>query len=94
MGFTNNDYDVLKSIINRDNRTKGLSKVNGTTVKEITEKTSLCDKKVRQSLKKFEEVGFICKAIKKGRAESFMLTEEGFIELNNLNKNIFGEVAK
>lgn len=94
MGFTNNDYDILKSIINKDDRTKGLSKVNGTTVKEITEKTSLCDKKVRQSLKKFEEVGFICKAIKKGRAESFMLTEEGFIELKNLNKNIFGEVAK
>lgn len=94
MGFTNNDYDILKAIINKNDRTKGLSKVNGTTVKEITEKTTLCDKKIRQTLKKFEEVGFICKAIKQGRAESFMLTEEGFLELKNLNKNIFGEVAK
>ena len=94
MGFTNNDYDVLKAIINKNDRSKGMSKINGTTVKEITQKTSLCDKKVRQALKKFEIVGFVCKALKQGRADSFMLTEEGFLKLKNLKKNIFGEVTK
>lgn len=94
MDFTSKDYEILKAIINRDNRAKGMSKMNGTTIKEIVEKTSLCDKKVRQTIKKFEEIGFICKAIKQGRADSFMLTEEGFVELTSLKQNILGEVTK
>ncbi|HDK7176575.1 TPA: ArsR family transcriptional regulator [Clostridium botulinum] len=90
--FTENDYRILKAIIDRNDTKKGLCKGNGTTVKEIIEKTELSDKKVRQTLKKFEKLGFIDKGLKIIRADTFMLTKKGFEELNSLRVNIFGEV--
>lgn len=90
--FTTNDYEILKAIINRDDKKKGLCKANGTTVKEIIDKTKLSDRKVRLTLKRFEEVGFITKGAKIAKADTFILTEEGFLELKSLRMNIFGEV--
>lgn len=94
MSFTSMDYKILRAIINKDDRVKGMTRLNGTTIKEIIDKTSACDKKVRQTLKKFEEVGFVCKAIKQGKAVTYMITEEGLMELKSLKMNILGEVAK
>lgn len=94
MCFTDTDYKILKAIIDRNNRLKGMCKSDGTTVKEIISKTKVSDRKVRETLKKFEDVGFVEKAIKQGKADSFMLTAEGFLELKSLKLNIFGEVAK
>lgn len=92
--FTKNDYDILKAIMNRGDNLKGLCKSKGTTVKEILEKTNLSDRKVRVTLRRFEEVGFIARAMKIGKADAFMLTESGMAELKSLKMNIFGEVDK
>jgi len=89
--FTTKDYEILKAIINRNDEKKGLCKANGTTIKEIIEKTQLSDKKVRLTLKRFEEEGFITKGVKNAKADTFILTEEGFIELKSLRINIFGK---
>lgn len=90
--FTTKDYEILKAIISRNDDKKGLCKANGTTIKEIIEKTQLSDKKVRVTLKRFEEEGFITKGAKNSKADTFILTEEGFIELKSLRTNIFGKV--
>lgn len=89
--FTKKDYEILKAIIDRNNERKGLCKGDGTTIKEIIEKTELSDKKIRQTLKKFEQKGFISKGLKIVKADTYILTQEGFRELNSLRINIFGE---
>lgn len=90
--FTKNDYEILKAIVDRGDKKKGLCKTNGTTIKELIEKTELSDKKVRNTLKQFLDVGFISEGASIGKARTYILTQEGFLELNSLRKNIFGEV--
>jgi hypothetical protein len=90
--FTENDYKILKAIIDRNNEKKGLCKGSGTTIKEILEKTKLSDKKIRLTLKKFEEEGFVDKGLRIIKADTYILTPKGFEELNSLRINIFGEV--
>lgn len=89
--LTENDFKILKSILNRGDKKKGLSMVNGTTIEEIVNKTNLSDKKVRDTINKFKEVGYVTEGIKKVRTKTYILTKEGFIFLNNIRKNIFGE---
>lgn len=43
--FTENDYKVLKAIIDRNNGKKGLCKGNGTTIKELIEKQNYLTKR-------------------------------------------------
>lgn len=92
--FTKNDYNILKAILNRGDNLKGLCKSKGTTIKEILEKTKLSDRKIRVTLKRFEDVGFITRAMKIGKADTYMLTENGILELKSLKMNMFGEVDK
>lgn len=88
--FTENDYRILKAIIDRNNEKKGLCKSNGTTIKELIDKTKLSDKKVRLTIKKFLECGFITEGASIVKAKTYILTEKGFEELNSLRVNIFG----
>jgi predicted transcriptional regulator len=90
--FTQNDYKILRAIVDRGDKKKGLCKTEGTTIKELIEKTELSDKKVRNTLAQFLEVGYISFGASIGKARTYMLTKEGFLELNSLRKNIFGEV--
>lgn len=90
--FTENDYKILKAIIDRNDKKKGLCKGNGTTIKELIDKTKLSDKKIRITLKNFEKEGFITHGLKLIKADTYLLTEKGFQELNSLRMNIFGEV--
>lgn len=90
--FTQNDYEILKAIVDRGDKKKGLCKTNGTTIKEIIDKTELSDKKIRNTLKQFLDIGFISEGASIGKARTYMLTKEGFIELKSLRINIFGEV--
>jgi predicted transcriptional regulator len=91
MVFTDNDYKILREILDRNNEKKGLCKGNGTSIKEIITKTGLSENKVRQTLKKFTEEGFIEEGITLVRAKTFILTVKGFEELKTLRTNIFGE---
>lgn len=90
--FTENDYKVLMSIINRNDNQKGLCKLRGTTIKEIVANTKLSDKKVRHTIKLFKELGFIEEGYRKVRERTYILTKDGIKELKSLGKNIFGEV--
>lgn len=90
--FTTKDYQILKAIIDRNDRKKGLCISNGTTIKEIITKTSLSDKKIRETRNKFIKEGFITEGLKNGKEKTYILTEQGFTELNKIRKNIFGEV--
>ena len=92
--FTENDYKILKAIINKNDRTKGLTKINGTTLKEILDSTGLSRSKVRRTITAFIECNFIENGNSKVREKTYILTEDGFNELYNLTKNIFGEVIK
>ena len=89
--FTENDFRILKSILDRGDKKKGLTAINGTTVEEIAEKTGLSTKKVRDTLNKFIVEGYVTEGIKKVRTKTYLLTKEGFIFLNSVRKNIFGE---
>jgi predicted transcriptional regulator len=90
MVFTENDYKILKAIIDRNNEKKGLCKSNGTSIKELVDKTQLSDKKVRQTIKRFLEVEFIVEGASIVKAKTYILTTKGFEELNSLRLNIFG----
>lgn len=87
--YTTKDYNILKSIIDRDSKKKGLCKGYGTTIKEIMDKTKLSDKKVRVTLGKFEEEGFIEKTIKVTNANAYIITKKGMNELNSLRERIY-----
>lgn len=89
--FTENDFRILKSILDRGDKKKGLTAINGTTVEEIAEKTDLSTKKIRDTLNKFITEGYVTEGIKKVRTKTYLLTKEGFIFLNSVRKNIFGE---
>lgn len=89
--FTTKDYDILKNIMDRNNRIKGLSLGDGTTIQELVDKTQLSEKKVRTTIKKFIEAGYITEALKKERAKSYMLTKVGMAELKKTRINIFDE---
>ena len=90
--FTQNDYKILRAIVDRGDKKKGLCKTEGTTIKELIDKTELSDKKIRNTLAQFLEVGYISSGASIGKARTYILTKEGFLELNGLRKNIFGEV--
>lgn len=87
--YTTKDYNILKSIIEKGNKKKGLCKGYGTTIKEIIDKTKLSDKKVRVTLAKFEEEGFIEKTIKATNANAYIMTKKGMDELSSLIERNF-----
>lgn len=94
MKFTDNDYKILKAIIDRNDSMKGLSRIKGTSIKEIMTKTGLSYKKVRDTIRMFMLVGFVDEATMVVRAKTYILTEKGFAELSSLRLNIFGKVDK
>ena len=89
--FTENDFKILKSILDRGDNKKGLNIANGTTIEEMVKKTKLSDKKVRDTINKFKESGYVTEGIKKVRTKTYVITKEGFTLLNNIRTNIFGE---
>ena len=93
-GFTENDFKILKSILNRGDKLKGLSIMNGTTIAEIVEKTGLSDKKVRITIKRFIELGYVTQGLSKVRTKTYLLTKEGLLVIKSIRKNILGEDVK
>lgn len=89
--YTNNDYRVLKNIMDKNNPNKGLSKGFGTSVKEICEKTKLSDKKIRNSIKAFMEDDMVAYAVADGRTKNYYITEKGIEELFSITQVILEE---
>lgn len=86
--FTENDYKIMKAILDKNDKQKGRCKSKGTTVQEIEIKTNLSSKKIRDTLKKFVGCGFATEGIRIVRTKTYLLTPEGVAELNSLRKDI------
>lgn len=82
---TLNDYRVLMAIVDADNDTKGISKLNGTTRAEIQQKTNISLSKIAQSLNKFIDEGLVEEGIGDGRTKKYIVTKAGIVILNELN---------
>ena len=83
--YTKLDYKILRYIIrNREDKTKGYSRANGTTIKEVIELTNLSEGKVRNTISKFVKDGFLRYGISEGRTRTYCITEEGLRELQDI----------
>lgn len=81
--LTMNDYKILQAIISREDKTKGITKINGTTINEIVEKTGLSVRKVRDTKEKLIRLGFIKEGIKIVNQKTFLITKLGLEELKD-----------
>lgn len=79
--FTQNDYYILESILDKEDKNKGSIKTRGTTKKEIIEKTKLSLSKVTVTLGILESHGLIENGLKVKNAKSYIVTEKGMEEL-------------
>lgn len=91
MIYTLNDIKILKNIMDKVDSTKGLSKINGTSVKELVEKTGLSDKKIRIAIKKFLEDEMIAYGIANGRTKTYYILLKGLDELESLKETVIEE---
>lgn len=87
MSLNISDYQVLNSIIDRDNE-KGMSKLRGVTVMELVDITGFSSTKVRNSLKKLIDKGFVAYAIKRVRSDAFHITEDGLHEMMSVGEAV------
>lgn len=82
--LTLSEYNILEAIIDKNNKTKGVIALYGTTKKEIEDKTSLSKTKIFTALQKFENQGLVKKGLKQGNSNSYYLTEEGLLKLKEI----------
>lgn len=87
MSLNISDYEVLNSVIDRDNG-RGMSKLRGITILELAEITNFSSTKVRNSIKKLLEKGFVDFAVKRVRSDAFHITENGINALKELGATI------
>lgn len=87
MSLNISDYQVLNSIIDRDNK-KGMSKLRGVTVMELVDITGFSSTKVRNSLKKLIDKGFVAYAVKRVRSDAFHITEDGLHEMMSVGEAV------
>lgn len=79
--FTQNDYYILESILDKSDEDKGMIKTKGTTKKEIIDKTKLSLSKVTLTLGMLESHGYIEVGLKVKNAKSYIVSEKGMEEL-------------
>jgi DNA-binding transcriptional regulator GbsR (MarR family) len=82
-----NDYRVLNMIVDIENNL-GNSRLRGRTVDELVNSTGLSTTKVRSSLKKLIESGFIGNGIKRIKSNTFHITQIGSEELESIKTDI------
>lgn len=86
--LTQKDIYVLKNIIDKNDKTKGRVKTNGTTVKEIQLKTELSDRKIRNSIQIFLKNGYVIYGLSNGKSKTYCITSSGIEILLNINKDV------
>ena len=82
--ITQNDFKILQNILSEDDKTKGAIKTNGTTKKEIMDKTGMSITKVTNTLLNFYNQGLIENGLSVKNAKSYIVTEKGMKELLEL----------
>lgn len=83
---TMNDYRILQAILDDNDETKGISKLNGTTRLEIQKKTEKSLSKIAQSLNAFIKDGLVEEGIGEGRTKKYILTSAGVDAVNELQE--------
>lgn len=84
VSLTFNDISILEAVFDIDTK-QGFAKSNGTTVKEIQDKTNFSLSKIRSTLQKFKSMGWITEGIKLDKNKTYCVTEEGYLGLNDLS---------
>ncbi|MGL5647854.1 MAG: hypothetical protein ACRDDY_08380 [Clostridium sp.] len=86
--YTQNDYKILKHILKKDDKTKGLTRSNGTTIAEIIESTGLSDRKIRVTLNRFIDDEMVCYGVSIGRTRTYCVLKKGLDELKSIRESI------
>lgn len=79
--ITVSDYDILRNIIDKNSKTKGVIPTEGTTIKELVEKTSLSDRKIRLTISNFLKDGLIDFGLAIKNSKSYIVTDKGLAEI-------------
>ncbi len=89
MSFSKMDYSILGAIVDEDSpNKKGLSRLNGTSYKELQIKTGASQSKIQKTITEFIKLGFVKQGINNGRNKTFILTPEGYNEIKDIHKSI------
>lgn len=78
------DYVIMKSIMDQDDREKGVSKLKGSTIKEIMDKSELSSSRVRQGIKDLIKLGFVDNGLGVKNSKTYILTKEGMKTLKDI----------
>lgn len=90
--YTKYDYKILSAITKcGDSKNKGLTKANGTSVKELMDYTGLSEGKVRTSVNMFIKNGLLQYGISDGRTRTYCITNEGLKELREIFESMIEE---
>lgn len=79
--FTLNDFYILRAIIDKNDKDKGIVKFKGTTKKEIQEKTKLSLPKITNALTDFINQGYVDYGLKIKQSKTYIVTQKGNEEL-------------
>lgn len=90
--FTKNDIKILRTITSSNNRQKGNTKLSATSLKEIEQETNFSYQKIRNTILKFLELGYVAEGYPDGRRKTYMLTKEGYLFLDESIKNVWEEL--
>ena len=82
--ITINDYNVLKSIISKEDKEKGMIPTKGTTKREIMDKTGLSITKINISIYSFLKDGLIEEPLKIKNSKTYCITDKGLQKLLKL----------
>lgn len=90
--FTKNDIRILRSITSLNNKLKGNTKLSATSLKEIEDETGFSYQKIRSTILRFLELGYVAEGYPDGRRKTYMLTKKGYLFLDESIKNIREEL--
>lgn len=82
--ITLSDFQILKSILDKDDKDKGIIPTRGTTKREIMDKTGLSITKVNTSLYGFIKDGLVEQGLKIKNTNTYCLTKLGIKEILKL----------
>lgn len=82
--MTYKDYQILSSLLDKDDKEKGLIPIKGMTITDICEKTGTSSTKVRTCIANFIALGYIEKGLSVKNARSYILTEKGISKILEL----------
>ncbi len=86
--MTQNDYEILASILDKNDEEKGVIPTKGTTVTEILSKTNLSRTKIGNTLAVFLKYGLVEYGLSVKNAKSFILSDKGMKKIFEIKGDI------